>query len=351
MNNQWHWRVPVSAIQDDRITNFTNVIVAINKINDLEIRTDGERRIDILGDNLEFLKIEDGFIDLSRISRWNKTYIESELREFLWFTIVVPKFFHEYPIMLPTDIIHRPYEPDLRPVMVMREDTIQRVKTNSNSNILRWEPNRLRGPRELMYDAESIDLHLGMSPIREETGPRQVYIDMNGRIADHFDGWKSMIRPIVLSDAFENPMVEPYDSLIEEIRNLRDVTDDVAEIIGVNTRDDRRGAGAGRLPDDMNIGFRTWLRDSFVDKETLDKYLAEIKLRMNILQDTRNAFFDKRRAHHCPIWLHIYTNEFLVALDDISKRGELSNWFHSREVNRNFWETSSNLITMSRAIV
>ena len=40
-----------------KIKNNPKVIAAINKIGDLSIRTDNNTRVDILGDNLEFLTI------------------------------------------------------------------------------------------------------------------------------------------------------------------------------------------------------------------------------------------------------------------------------------------------------
>ena len=56
--------------------------------------------MEVLGDNLEFLPIIDGCVDLSNLSDFNRACILSEKKEWLWLSAFVPKFFHEYPIVL-----------------------------------------------------------------------------------------------------------------------------------------------------------------------------------------------------------------------------------------------------------
>ena len=165
--NQWKWKLPLSYINDKRIINSKNIVVNINKIGDENIRKDGLTHVDVLGDNLEFLTIDDGYIDLNYISKYNKIYIESEATEYLWMSIFVPKFMHEYPILLPTDVIFRPYEANLHPVVTIDHELIQHVKTNVDDKIMN----------------------------------KQVYVDLNGKLKEEYDGWKQLIRPIVLSDS------------------------------------------------------------------------------------------------------------------------------------------------------
>lgn len=78
-DNQWDWKLPTSFIPEKRILNSKNVVIAINRIGDSSIRKDGKSKIEVLGDNIEFLPIEEnGYIDLHQLSNFNKSYIRSE---------------------------------------------------------------------------------------------------------------------------------------------------------------------------------------------------------------------------------------------------------------------------------
>ena len=193
-NNQWNWLLPINYINDSRITNVDKIMVAINRIADINERNDNAEYIDALGDNLEFLNIKDGYINLNSISDFNKKIINSEAKEYLWMSIMVPKYFHEYPVLLPTDVIYRPYQPNFQPVSTMKNYIVQHAKINKNDT------------------------------------NKQVYVDINGHMKEKFDGWTKIIRPIVLSDAFVE-FEEPYESLVDYINNLRDLTIKGADII------------------------------------------------------------------------------------------------------------------------
>jgi len=292
--NQWNWKVPVGYISDKRIMNSSKVMLTFNKISDPEYRKDGQTRIEVLGDNLEFVDVVDGYIDLNNISNINKTYIMSELSEWLWMSIVVPKFFHEYPIMLPVDVIHRSYEPGIRPVLVSKSVAVKKVMTNTDED-------------------------------------KQVYVDIKGNILSSFDGWQQMIRPIVLSDAYENPLVEPFDSLVEEVRNLRDV---IVE-------------GAKQIDE-----FGMYLKYQDVDDDGLNEQLNDLVKKITSIRDTQNKFYEKRRADHDFIYNAIFDNQFMPAVEDIRINGDLSVWFHPTSAwDMNFWQMSSTLITIPTELV
>lgn len=298
--NQWNWKMPVSHINDTRIANAKNIMVAINKISDPNIRKDGLSRIEVLGDNLEFLKIEDGFIDLTKLSNFNKNYILSESTEWLWMTIVIPKFFHEYPILLPTDVVYRPYEANFQPVVTINHELVNRVK----------------------------------SKFRSTGESRQVYVDMNGALENTYDGWKQMIRPIVLSDAFDESYVEPYESLVAEIDNLRDLTVKGADIIE---------------------NFRFFLQE-YTNEEDFKKYIDDLKNIIYSIREVHNAFLDMRLIEYNQIYESQY-KKFLEIMRDVERDGIESEWFNEVSLNSedeynedDFWFMVSPLIHIPREL-
>lgn len=296
--NQWNWKVPVSYIEDQRVANASNIIVAINKISDTSIRKDGLEHVDSTGDNLEFLKIENGYIDLSKISDFNKSYIRSESTEWLWMSIVVPKFFHEYPILLPTDVVYRPYEANFQPVVSLDHDRVQRVKSTL--------------------------------PNKEEY--KQIYVDLNGHLAEIQNGWKQLIRPIVLSDAFDNPTADPSKSYDKEINNLRDLTVKGADIIEE---------------------FRFFLMDYTTDAD-FNQYLDDLLNIITSIRDEHNAFLDKMLIETNQEYERIF-KKFLTVLDTIREDGPDSEWLEDHEgeessSDRDFWLFISPLIHIPREL-
>lgn len=266
--NQWNWKVPVSYINDQRVVNSTNVMVAFNKISDQNIRTDGLTKIDVLGDNLEFLLIKDGYIDLTNISMFNKTLIQSESTQWLWMTIIVPKFLHEYPILLPTDVVYRPYQADLRPVSIRDNMGVRNTKIDNGSV------------------------------------SKQVYVDMNGKLADEYSTWKQMIRPIVLSDAFDDPFNEPYMSFINELVNLRDLTIKCADTI-----------------EDFRFFMKNFPTESKF-QEFIDKLIKEV----DDVHNAYNAFLQKRLIETDKAYEYQY-KKFCDTMSEIKKDGLYSEWF------------------------
>ncbi|MCM1439556.1 MAG: hypothetical protein NC131_10210, partial [Roseburia sp.] len=239
VRNQWNYQLPIDYIGSKKINQFDKVVCSINKIGDIELRKDGNFAVDIMGDNIEFLSINDGYLDMTTISDFNVALIDSELTEYLWMDIFVPKFFHEYPILLPVDVIYREYQPNLVPVHTGYSQIYNRVKS-----------------------------------YRDSENTKQVFIDLN---QDHKkdDGWKSMIRPIVLTDSFDDMANDPYDTMEEELGPLRELTIQSADLIEE---------------------FRFFIKDHTTHEKFIDycDKLEDILLKVKKIHDT---FLD---THHMP---------------------------------------------------
>lgn len=297
--NQWDWKVPTTYINDQRIVNSENVIVAFNKISDSNIRKDGEDNVEVLGDNLEFLKITDGYIDLSDISNFNRAYILSEKHEWLWMSIFVPKYFHEYPIVLPTDVIYQPYEANLQPISTLNYDMVQHVKS------------------KLKYTDEK------HSP--------QLYIDVNEGLKYHHDSWKQLIRPVVLSDAFDSNYIEPYDRLLDSVNNLRDLT----------------VAGA-----DLIEKFRFYVK-GYDSDETFKQYCEDLRKSMNDIRECMHTFLDNLMAEYDMEYESLY-KRFTTVMEEIDEQGVEHDLFHTvaeyERPDRDFWMMISPLIWIPRGL-
>lgn len=298
ITNQWNWKVPIDYI-DSGIKNYSKVIVAFNKIRNTSIRSDGQTRIEILGDNLEFLDVKDGSIDLSTISQKNRIYLQSEIHEWMWMSIFVPKFFHEYPILLPVDTVHRPYQPSLYKVMTLQGVTANEVK------IYRDDIN--------------------------EEDVKQVYIDMKGDILEEHDGWHQMIRPIVLSDAFEDPEHEPYDNLFEEFRGIRDASVSMSEMV-----------------EDF-LFYSKYETITDIDwKNKVESFMTE----MERMHDSYNSFYTKRRASLNRVFITIYEQRFKPMIADLLENGISSIWVNPEPGQREtIFTISSELINTVKDLV
>ena len=296
--NQWNWKMPVDYIKDTRVVNSKNIMVYFNKISDPDIRKDGLTNVEVIGDNIEFLSIDNGYIDLSKISNFNKIYIQSESTEWLWMSIMVPKFFHEYPILLPTESVYRPYEANFQPVLINSNNLIQHVKSR--------------------FD--------------DMDKPRQVYVDINGRLEEDFDGWKQMIRPIVLSDAFDDTYVEPYDDLVVEIDNLRDLTVKGADIIE---------------------DFRFFLKEYTTDYE-FNEFLKKILSIMYSIHEAHNTFLNHMMIEYNQLYESKY-KKFQYVMKDIEETGVVNDWLEekpegSASEENDFWYMVSPLIYIPREL-
>ena len=231
--NQWGWRMPVSHITNQQVLNSDRIIVAFNRIRDPNIRTQAATAVEVLGDNLEFLRIQDGYVDLSNISEFNRMYIKSELTEWLWMSIIVPKYMHEYPIILPTDVIYRSYTPSYKKVAIAEGDFLQHVKVDEDQH-------------------------------------RQVYADVNPD-SDGSNRWSQMIRPMVLQDAYDGNFDDPYIDFLDELGNLRKLT-----VQGADFVEEFRFALLGGL-----------------DEGTYNYHLDRIQEIMRKIHDVHNGFLDR----------------------------------------------------------
>jgi len=293
MNNQWNWKVPIDYI-DKRNLNSDHIIVAFNRINDQSIRSDGLFNVDILGDNLEFLTVKDGFIDLSEISDFNKRLINSESKEWLWMSIFVPKFLHEFPILIPTDIIYRPYQANMVPVFITANGAHQQVLMNE-------------------------------SEIGED---KKVYINLDDKEVVWDDGWQYMIRPVVLADAFNVSEKDPYVTLSTDISYLRDLTIKGADLIET---------------------FRLFMMD--YKEESFLSYCDSLEVIIKDIKECHDKFLNDRRIVPNTEYDDIY-NQFIDLMITIRNEKNSSIYFHREHGKKlDFWSFISPLIYIPRNLV
>ncbi len=291
-SNQWDWKIPVEYCNKG-LSNHKHIIAAINKISDPKYRKDGLTGIEVLGDNLEFLSIEDGYIDLSKLSRFNKNYIKSEMTEWLSMSIIVPKYFHEYPVLLPTDVVHRPYQINVAPIVALRSDIPQRVKANVSEEV------------------------------------KQIYIDVDGKMFDPYDGWIEMIRPMVLSDAYKDPILDPLTELISELRAIRDTAVIVA---------------------DSFEAFRAYVDSP--DTSELNSYADQLHLDVVRMRNALRAFYDRRKSQWDLTFESIYDLQAKIAFEDIDVNGINSDWIDPNNWHYvTLWDVVSSLINIVQAFV
>ena len=289
--NQWGWRMPVSHITNQQVLNSDRIIVAFNRIRDPNIRTQAATAVEVLGDNLEFLRIQDGYVDLSNISEFNRMYIKSELTEWLWMSIIVPKYMHEYPIILPTDVIYRSYTPSYKKVAIAEGDFLQHVKVDEDQH-------------------------------------RQVYADVNPD-SDGSNRWSQMIRPMVLQDAYDGNFDDPYIDFLDELGNLRKLT-----VQGADFVEEFRFALLGGL-----------------DEGTYNYHLDRIQEIMRKIHDVHNGFLDRLLIEYDQSYEGIY-EKFLGIMDIVRKEGPTCDRFTVNSKSAiNFWNDVSPLIHIPRSLV
>lgn len=293
-NNEWNWKMPFNYVNDKRVANSKHVMVTFNKISDQSIRTDGLTRIEVLGDNIEFLNTVDGCIDMTSISDFNRIYINSESTEWLWMSIIVPKFFHEYPILLPSESIYRPYQANLLNVSIVTNNMVQNVKA-------------------------SID---------EGRPHQQVVIDANGGVKEGHQYWKQMIRPIVLADAFDDPYSDDTNDLVTEINNLRDLTVKAADILE---------------------SFRFFIQ-VYDSNETFDNYLTDLRNIMHSIREAYIAFIDSRSMEYSKEYEYLYVR-FIDVMNELERDRISSEWLQAADSSdKDFFFFVSPLIYIPREL-
>jgi hypothetical protein len=298
----WGWKLPVSYLTNDHIRNSSKVVITVNKVsNDSGYRTDDVTSVDVLGDNMEFLPIEDGYIDLSEMSEYNRNLILSETtsEQNLWLSVFVPKFLHEFPILLPTDVINRPYLADFQKVVTINHEISKEV----------------------------------YGKFRSSGANRNIYVDMNNGMKESHDETKEMIRPVVLSDAFEyerDDADNEYISYIDKLRNLI--------VIGADTIED----------------FRFDIKVNNND-EVLNTWLEKLKTDLGNIYSAYNQFLDVLEIDHNDEYDTKY-EEFLETVKEIKKDGIYSEWLDdqdtpNRDESLTLWFYLSPLIYIPQQIV
>ena len=291
--NQWNWSMPIDYITDKRLATMDKAVIVFNRIADKELRSNN-LDVDALGDNLEFVKIENGFIDLSKISDFNKTLVQSDGKEWLWLSIFVPKFFHEYPILLPVDLIYRRYQSNFARVMVS-------------------------------YEGE----HKGVNAAREiYQEPSKVFVDLAESNDDTNGTWKQIIRPIVFTDAFLDEPNTPYSNIMPYINNIQELTIEASDIIEQ---------------------FRSYM-DNYQTDEEFIHYCDLLQSKMNELYNAYNNFCISRNMDTDLEYKALYES-FLVIMDSVREDKDASPWFKKSRKNKNtLWGFISPLINIPREL-
>ena len=292
--NQWDWKMPVSYIADQRICNSKNLILAINRIADPTIRRDGRNRIEVLGDNLEFLPIENGYVDLSQISLFNKNYIKSEFSDWIWLSFIVPYGFHEYPIPITVDSIYKSYKPKLQAVVTKDLNDVKHVKT--------------------MHDGAQ----------------HQIFVDIRNEMLKEHNGWDKIIRPIVLSEASATSYTsDTHSALIAALRKLKDVTIAAA---------------------DADEAFRFYIKKTkILDHAKLEQDIDNLHEKYQHVYDAYRDALKHRGMEEFDSYEEIFHSIFPTAIDDVKKKEMLSKWVTpDRNWHDNFWKVTSRLITIPR---
>ncbi len=191
----WDWKIPVEYV-DNQVLNSGKMIAIFNRT--ISDRDDDITTVDPMSDNIEFLHVEDGYIDISKISEKNKDIIIADSHEWLLITFCVPKFLHEYPIPLPVDVLYRSYR-----------SNFAQVKSKDNGT---WYNDKATDDGNNVY--VSLDDNFGKE--QDDT--------------DLYENFEYVIRPIVLSDAFEYEG-NPYTKLNEELRFLDEIITKTADQI------------------------------------------------------------------------------------------------------------------------
>ena len=293
--NQWKWKLPVSYLSNPQIQNSNHVIITINRIGDPTLRKDRKSKIEVLGDNLEFLPIENGIIDLDLLSNFNKSYIRSEYEDWIWMSVIVPKYFFEFPILNTVDSIYKAYKPKLYPVVTKEFDDI--VKHNY---------------------------------VTKDGKTKQVFIDWKNDMFKEYNGWDKMIRPIVLSDAHQEESSADQVTA-KAIKHLRDLT-----VVAADHLEDFRFLIKG---------------ENHPAKEDVSNRLDQLTEDYQKIYDAYYAFIRSRGMEKFDLFSNRFEKTFKESVADIRKKLWVSEWVYpTRQWEDNFWKVTSELITIPREL-
>lgn len=289
----WNWKIPVEYI-DDQILNSDKMIAVFNRTtND---RSDEITTADAMSDNIEFLHVKDGYIDISNISEKNKDVIYSDAKEWILITLCVPKWFHEFPIPLPVDVLYRSYRGDF-----------MRVKVNDNGT---W------------YDTRATD------------DMNHVYISMDNNFGKYDesvpfdDAFTHVIRPIVLSDAFETQL-DMYSELYKSIMMLSGLITKTADQIE---------------------RFRFFMLDYTTDEKFIS-FCDELETNVNELHEKYNAFLSNKWMRKNDEFEDAF-NSFIAEMPTVrEKKNKYSGFSRQASKDNDFWAFISPLVWIPRELV
>lgn len=258
-----NWKLPLSYFDDSRIGNRTKCIGCFNRINGTELeRIDGRVNVDVMGENLEFLHVVDGCLDLVNISDGNRRIINSERQEWIWLTLIHPRHFHEFPILLPADLVYRPYQPEYARVYI----------TDFGENKL----------------------------VHESDSQKVVYVNLDDNMDTWNDGWKSSVRPMVLSDAFQIPYGDPYEQILDELNEIRRLSSIVADRVeslraSLNVYDENEFVSVCQsldlAVDDLHDAHYRFLDSRRIEiNEEYEARYREFKSRMSSILEEKNGY-------------------------------------------------------------
>ena len=289
--NKWDWKIPVEYIDDKRIMNSTRVIGVFSRT--FDGRDDLIKTVDPMSDNIEFLHIEDGYIDISNISDANKAIINSEPKEWLILTLIVPKYLHEFPIPLPVDVLYRSY----------RSDFVE-VKSIDNGT---W------------YTDKSIE---------DDKTRKKIYVNLDNNMESWNDGWKYMIRPVVLSDAFVEEK-DAYSVVDSELDILRELTTKTADQIEE---------------------FRWFMVNYTTDNEFL-AYCDDLETNVKDLYDAYNSFLARRWMEENEEYDKLY-EEFVELMPIVREYKKSYSGFNRQHTKENdFWAFISPLVWIPQKLL
>lgn len=283
-----NWAIPVDSVSDKRVLNSGKMIAIFARDLDKANRNDNITTVDTIYNNLEFLKVSDYSIDISKISEFSKNTVYSDDREYINVFMISPKFLHEFPIPLSADIVYRSYRSDFQKVYVQR-----------NGN---WNKTKVMDSNE-----------------------RNVYINMDDNMLTWNDGWKTMIRPLVFSDAYEE-CKDPYGKITPELLNIRDLATKAAD----------------------EIEKFSWLVTSYTTDDEWNTQCDNMEDSITELHTAYNQFMDKRFIEHNEEYDDKY-NYFLKEVVSIKKyKRSYSGFGKQFTKDSDFWITVSPLVYIPR---
>ena len=289
MTTEWNWKLPFSYINDSKILNYSNLICYTNKISDLNIRKENKSIVEIIGYNLEFINLNDNYIDCSKFSEKTKSIIKSERSEYLYLSLIVPKNFFEFPLLLPVDYVNQFHVYDLKKVFSY-ENTLNEEK-EVKSNL------------------------------------KQLFVD-KAQIKDNGQRWLQMIRPLVLTDAFIEDSID-YDEFFEKIRELKKIIIDVSDLIEE---------------------FQTFVNYDYTEKG-FDDFVIRVEKQFSILSQSYGNFLKYCQASLDLVFIDEYS-KFLEILSDLKENRISSKWLSNKKIsNEKFWFKIAPLIDIPSKLI